>query len=447
MERKNVSQTWITDAIAQTGMSKAVIAYLGAGTKTSVAKDLSWSEILLIWQLKKKAFEKTDFYKKLMKPYRSMKKEHEFRSVREIIATYPASRTLFLQELPVKFALLLCVSMAEYRVQFIRSKDEFEKKSILTLAAKLTTSPGFSLQDIAQYQTMAKGSKKYTLASDVMINMFVAANPYEGLQLALVSRFTIAQLSGLCNKIDEDTEEQVFTMGEILRLFEAYPQRPVVKSIINRYEKTTDKKAWTEHLFGLMGAQLVYKDAKRQRKSNWNFYPILKTIFPSVQITPATAKTILQFLPQYGSYNGIDRMLDIVAGMYTSHPEAMGFEHFTAWYSYCPKRAVTWLPLYKKMIQHSWKENFGGVIEAYRLSGDTEILRIVIADQLPKLQYPNEAFIAFFKWLLVAKKDLYQDLYDRIVQVKYLAKWWRNLCDKGASEDKARFVELASHFS
>lgn len=447
MERTTVVQPWITDSIANTGMTKAVIAFVATGDKASLHKDLSWQEILLIWQIKKQEFEETKFFNKLMKRYRTMSKEYQLTKVRRIVKEYPEARALFLQEIPVTFAIFLCTNMAEYKAQFVRSTDRHQKKAICNLAVELTATPEFTLQDISAYLSMARTFRQYASTCSVMINMFVSKNAYDGLQLAMNYTFSTTQLSGLCAKIDEDVEGVMFDMGYLLQLFKKYPARPVVKTIIKCYERAVDKAAWTEAFLGLMESELVYEDTKLQKESNWDVYPILRAIFPSIYLTPAKAKTVLQFMPTYGTYNDIGRMLDEIARMYSLHPNGMSFEHFAAWYIYCPDRAVTWLPLYKKMLKLDWQQKFVGVVEAYTMSRDEEILKIVIANQVPKLSYPTPVFMTFFNLLRATKQDLYEDLDKAIVKEKYLAKWWRNLSEKGNAEDKRHFAEIALYFS
>lgn len=445
MERKKVLKPTTAIVSTETGMSPRVISYLGHTNTASLPEDLSWSEFIAIWHMNKKKFEKTHFFKKRMKPYRTLGTQKDMDVVKKIISDNPHARRLFLQVLPVSYAVTLCTTLEEYKEQHDRTHSATDRRTIRMLTRAHGATQKLSYAEIVVYRSIVGLTNQYT---QEVLHTYMHTHPHDAVVTALASPYSITEIKDLCKIIDRDKKEDICSMDELLQLFKKYPFRSVVASIIKRYRDTRNKEVWTKRLVGLMEAHLLYKDnIVRQEESNWHFFPVLRVVIASAEFTVPHARTILQFLPYVDSYNEIDRILERVVVAYRATPAEMGIEDFVLWYTYNPARAHTWVDLYKTALVHNCHEQIHGVMEAYKLCRDDEILETAIAHQLSKIEYPTKSFMTFFIWLCRTHHTIYNALHSRIEKVGYLHKWGNALMEKGTNKDIKRYRTLVTYFS
>jgi hypothetical protein len=444
MKRKNVLKPTLAIVSTETGVSPRVISYLGHTSTASLPEELSWSEFIAIWHMNKKKFEKTHFFKKRMKPYRTLQKDKDMIAIRTIINEHAHARRLFLQVLPVSYAVTLCTTLDEYKMQYDRTHAASDRRTIRMLVTAHVATMTLSYPEIVVYRSIVGHTKRCV---QELLHTFMQTRPHDAVIAALVCRYSTSEIKALCTLIDKDTHEDMCSMDELLQLFKKYPSRSVVASIIKRYTDTRNKHAWTKCLIGLMEAHLLYKDTVQQEESNWQFFPVLRVVLPSIEFTVPHAKTILQFLPYVDSYNEIDRILERVVAAYDAKPGEMSIKDFVLWYTYNPARADMWIRLYKKALLYNCHEQMQGVIEAYQLCKDEEILETAIAQQLSKIEYPTKSFMTFFIWLCKEHHAIYTMLHSRIEKVGYLHKWGNALMEKGTDKDKKRYLKLVTYFS
>ncbi len=421
--------SWLRPEILEQGLTLTVIKYLSGKIKSiDSVKDLTWKEFFFIYFSEGAQFEKSNFFKKRMRPFLTMKQNKSgvalMQEIHKIIKEIPDTKDFFRKRIPITFAVTLCEHFWSCSHIWNDAKTKAEKRLILDKALELFATCTLEKDTLKSYWNMTEEFPEDRKIVHALIGSLIVLDTYQAYYLAKEIPFSNNQMTALVQKISEDKTKRVHVY-ECLILYAKTRYSLLVPLLQKLISEETNPQYILNHI------EDVISGASEQEKESYrkSLFPLFDDSLRKVGIANyfnSKGSRVIDYLPQYEEGDAaIEGFLDEVIKYYDEHKYRLTFENFLTWYGYAPKQQFVELYL-DGLGRHGYKV-FQGAIAVFTACSDTRVLDDVIAKEIVKCTDVSEDLLLFIDWLEEQKLVIYYEkLQKTIIENNCLDRWLTN---------------------